>query len=344
MMPNQAAPRREPKQSAPPELLSEPKQSAQLELLSARRVLQFEIDGLAVLMDSLDQRFSAALDILAAATGRVIVTGMGKNSHIGAKIAATMASTGTAAFFVHPAEASHGDLGMVARGDVLLALSNSGETSELADIVAYTRRFSVPLIAITGRESSTLARNADVALILPPAAEACPMGLAPTTSTTMTLALGDALSVGLLERKGFSAHDFSLLHPGGRLGRMLMKVADIMHKTDEVPLIGEDARMPDVLVLMTAKSFGVAGITDSQGRLVGIITDGDLRRHMGPELLKLGAREVMTSQPRTIRPDALAAEALGLMNQRKITSLFVVKDQRPIGILHVHDCLRAGIA
>jgi arabinose-5-phosphate isomerase len=255
-----------------------------------------------------------------------------------------MASTGTAAFFVHPAEASHGDLGMIARGDALLALSNSGETPELADIVAYSRRFSIPLIAISGREQSSLARSADVALILPRATEACPMGLAPTTSSTMTLALGDALAVGLLERKGFSASDFGLLHPGGRLGRMLMKVSDIMHGGEEIPLTGEGARMAEVLVLITSKSFGVAGIVDDRGALVGIITDGDLRRHMGSQLLGLAAREVMTPHPCTIRPDALAAEALGLMNKRKITSLFVVEQERPIGILHIHDCLRAGIA
>lgn len=324
--------------------LSEPAGAAPAALASARRVLQLEIDGLAALAGALDERFEAAVDLLARTSGRVIVTGMGKNSHVGAKIAATMASTGTAAFFVHPAEASHGDLGMIARGDCLLALSNSGETPELADILAYTRRFSIPLIAITGRAQSTLARTADVALILPEAIEACPMRLAPTTSTTMTLALGDALAVGLLERKGFSPSDFGLLHPGGRLGRMLMKVADIMHAREEVPLIGENAGMAEVLVLMTAKSFGVAGITDARGRLIGIITDGDLRRHMGPHLLGLSAREVMTAHPRTIRPDALAAEALGLMNQRKITSLFVVEEERPIGIVHIHDCLRAGIA
>jgi arabinose-5-phosphate isomerase len=331
-MANGAAPRREQAVAAEPSLGS------------ARRVLQLEIDGLAALAGTLDERFEAAIDILEQTTGRVIVTGMGKNSHIGAKIAATMASTGTAAFFVHPGEASHGDLGMFARGDCLLALSNSGETSELADIVAYSRRFSLPLIAVTGRAQSTLARNADVALILPAATEACPMGLAPTTSTTMTLALGDALAVALLERKGFSASDFGVLHPGGRLGRMLMKVADIMHEGEEVPLIPETAAMAEVLVLMTAKSFGVAGIVDAEGTLAGIITDGDLRRHMGPKLLSLTAREVMTTHPRSIRPDALAAEALGVMNQRKITSLFVLEEGRPIGILHIHDCLRAGIA
>ncbi|MGH7184668.1 MAG: KpsF/GutQ family sugar-phosphate isomerase [Pseudomonadota bacterium] len=322
----------------------EPAMAAGLALASARRVLQLEIEGLRSLAQALDERLGVALDLLAATTGRVIVTGMGKNSHIGAKIAATMASTGTAAYFVHPGEASHGDLGMIAPGDALLTLSNSGETPELADIVAYSRRFSIPLIAITGREQSTLARGADVALVLPAATEACPMGLAPTTSTTMMLALGDVLAIGLLERKGFSAHDFGMLHPGGRLGRMLMKVADIMHEGDQVPLIAETGRMTEVLVLMTAKSFGAAGIIDAEGRLVGIITDGDLRRHMGPELLTLTAREVMTPDPRTIRRQALAAEALGIMNRRKITSLFVVEDQRPVGILHIHDCLRAGIA
>ena len=331
-MANRAAPRREQAGMA-----------AEPALSSARRVLQLEMEGLSALAGALDERFAAAIDILAAATGRVIVTGMGKNSHIGAKVAATMASTGTAAFFVHPGEASHGDLGMIARGDCLLALSNSGETSELADIVGYTRRFSIPLIGVTGKAQSTLARNADVALILPAATEACPMGLAPTTSTTMTLALGDALAVALLERKGFSASDFGVLHPGGRLGRMLLKVADLMHEGEEIPLIGAEATMAEVLVLMTAKSFGTAGIVDPAGRLIGIVTDGDLRRHMRADLLTRPAGEIMTTNPKTIRPHALAAEALAIMSG-KITSLFVVEEGRPVGILHIHDCLRAGIA
>jgi arabinose-5-phosphate isomerase len=313
------------------------------DIASGRRVLDLEAAGLGLLARALDDRFIRALDILAGIDGRVVVTGMGKNSHVGAKIAATLASTGTPAVFVHPAEASHGDLGMITIRDALLALSNSGETPELADIVAYSRRFAIPLVAITGRADSTLARNADLALLLPKATEACPMGVAPTTSTTMTLALGDAIAIALLERRGFSASDFRVLHPGGQIGRRLLRVADIMHGQDEVPLIASDAPMAEVIVLMTAKSFGCAGILDENGRLGGIITDGDLRRHMEPGLLALAARDVMTPRPKTIRPDALAAEALGVMNQRTITSLFVVEDGRPVGILHIHDCLRAGI-
>ena len=313
------------------------------DIASARRVLDLEAAGLGLLARALDDRFARALDILAGIDGRVVVTGMGKNSHVGAKIAATLASTGTPAVFVHPAEASHGDLGMITIRDALLALSNSGETPELADIVAYSRRFAIPLVAVTGRADSTLARTADLALLLPKATEACPMGLAPTTSTTMTLALGDAIAIALLERRGFSASDFRVLHPGGQIGRRLLRVADIMHGEEEVPLIASDAPMAEVIVLMTAKSFGCAGILDKNGRLGGIITDGDLRRHMEPGLLGLAARDVMTPRPKTIRPDALAAEALGVMNQRTITSLFVVEDGRPVGILHIHDCLRAGI-
>lgn len=313
-------------------------------LESARRVLQLEAQGLNQLWRGLDARFQVALDLLANAQGRVIVTGMGKNSHIGAKIAATMASTGTPAYFVHPAEASHGDLGMITAADAILAISNSGETTELADIVAYSRRFSIPLIAITSGSTSTLARNADVALVLPAAAEACPLGLAPTTSTTMALALGDALAVGLLERKGFQPHDFGTLHPGGRLGRRLLKVSDILHGDKGMPLAAADAPMTEVIVLMTGKSFGCAGIVNADGILVGIITDGDLRRHMDSALLGMTAREVMTPKPKTIRPDALAVEALRIMNQRQITSLFAVADGRPVGIVHIHDCLRAGIA
>jgi arabinose-5-phosphate isomerase len=276
-------------------------------------------------------------------TDRVIVTGMGKSGHIANKIASTLASTGTPAVFVHPAEASHGDLGMITGDDVVIALSNSGETSELADLVTYTRRFKIPLIAITGRANSTLAVAADVALVLPNTPEACPMGLAPTTSTTVMLALGDALAVAMLERKGFSADDFHLLHPGGKLGRLLLRVAGIMHTGDEVPLIGGDRSMADTLLLMTSKSFGCAGIVDDDGRLKGIVTDGDLRRHMSGDLLSLKTEEVMTADPLSVQPSTLASEALGFMNARSITTLFVVEDGRPVGIIHIHDCLRAGV-
>jgi arabinose-5-phosphate isomerase len=275
----------------------------------------------------------------------VIVTGMGKSGLVGRKIAATLASTGTPALYVHPGEASHGDLGMVTERDALLALSNSGETAELTDIVTYSRRYDIPLVAITSRTESSLAEAADVALILPDVGEACPMGLAPTSSTTMMLGLGDALAVALLERKGFSSADFQIYHPGGKLGRQLLKVAALMHQGDAVPLVTEDRPMGDALLVMTQKSFGCVGVLDEQGRLAGIITDGDLRRHLDASLFHRSAGEVMTRSPLTIRPGILAAEALRQMNERKITSLFVLDETRhPVGILHLHDCLRAGIA
>jgi arabinose-5-phosphate isomerase len=271
---------------------------------------------------------------------------MGKSGHVGRKIAATFASTGTPALYVHPAEASHGDLGMITAQDVVLALSNSGETPELADIVAYSRRFAIPLLAIVGRSPSSLAETADLALILPKRPEACPMGLAPTTSSTAMLALGDALAVALLERRGFGSHDFSLLHPGGKLGRRLVRVDQLMHSGSELPLVGLDAGMSEVLLEMTAKRLGCVGVLNGQGGLAGIITDGDLRRHMSPALLERRAVEIMTAGPKTIRPQALAAEALAVMNQseRPFTVIFVVEDSRPVGALHMHDCLRAGIA
>ena len=316
------------------------------DLAAARRVLAAESEALGVLSDRLGAQFSKALDLLTRGEGgRVIVTGMGKSGHIGRKIAATLASTGTPAMYVHPAEASHGDLGMVTKHDALLALSNSGETVELTDIVTYSRRYGIPLVAITSRTESSLAEAADLALILPDVGEACPMGLAPTTSTTMMLALGDALAVALLERKGFSSADFQIYHPGGKLGRQLMKVADLMHEGDAVPLVEPDRPMSEVLLVMTQKAFGCVGVVDLSGELLGIITDGDLRRHMEGGLLRRQAAEVMTRGPLTIRPGILAAEALHVMNGKKITSLFVLgEDKKPVGILHLHDCLRAGVA
>ena len=295
--------------------------------------------------------FSRAVGLLAGAKGRVIVTGMGKSGHVARKIAATFASTGTPALFVHPAEASHGDLGMVVSGDAVLALSNSGETPELADLVAHARRFGLPLVAITGRAESALARAADQVLLLPPAPEACPLGLAPTTSTTMQLALGDALAVALLTRRGFGPADFRVFHPGGRLGARLSRVRDLMHTGDEMPVAPPETRMDAALVAMTAKRFGCLGIVED-GRLAGIITDGDLRRALSPgaaqpraSLLAREAGEVMTRTPRTIRPDSLAVEALHAMEQRSITALFVVDETgAPVGILHIHDLLRAGVA
>jgi arabinose-5-phosphate isomerase len=313
----------------------------------ARSVLRTEAAGLQALAGSLGDSFARAVDLLAAATGRVVVSGMGKSGHVARKIAATLASTGTPALFVHPAEASHGDLGMIVPGDAILALSNSGETAELADLVAHSRRFALPLVAITARAGSALARAADLALTLPAAAEACPMGLAPTTSTTMQMALGDALAVALLTRRGFTEADFRQFHPGGRLGTRLRRVGDLMHDGDAVPLAPPNTAMDLALLLMTEKRFGCLGVIDGAGRLVGIVTDGDLRRAMGPDLLSRRVADVMTRSPRTIRADALAEEALHLMNtrERPITSLFVVDESdRPLGILHVHDLLRAGMA
>ncbi len=313
---------------------------------AGRRVLELEAAGLSALAESLGDSFAAALHILAAIDDRVIVTGMGKSGHIAAKLAATLASTGTPAQFVHPAEASHGDLGMITRKDAVIAISNSGKTAELGDVLAHCARFKIPLIGITSQADSTLATTADVALLLPAAAEACPMGLAPTTSTTMTLALGDALAVALLERKGFSSRDFQLLHPGGTLSRKLLRVADIMHRDDELPLCGEDTAMDEAILVMTRHSFGCVGVVDARQQLIGVVTDGDLRRHMTSDLLARKVTAIMTRDPMTTRPEMLAAEALGLMNSdsRPITSLFVVEEGRPTGIVHIHDCLRAGIA
>jgi arabinose-5-phosphate isomerase len=313
----------------------------------ARGVLTTEANGLRALAAALDASFSRAVDLLDGATGRVVVSGMGKSGHVARKIAATMASTGTPALFVHPAEASHGDLGMIIAGDAVLALSNSGETTELADLVAHTRRFALPLVAITAKAESALATAADVALLLPAAAEACPMGLAPTTSTTMQMALGDAIAVALFTRRGFTAADYGRFHPGGSLGAHLRRVRDLMHTGDAVPLATPGMAMDQALLLMTEKRFGCLGVLGPDGRLIGIVTDGDLRRAMGPDLLSRRLAEIMTRSPRTIGADALAAEALHAMNARgrPITALFVVdpRDQ-PVGILHIHDLLRAGLA
>lgn len=322
----------------------QPLETSSNDIGSARRVLAAEAAALTSLSESLGAPFIGALDIFAGTTGRVIVSGMGKSGHIGNKIAATLASTGTPAFFVHPAEASHGDLGMITSGDTIFALSNSGETAELADIVAYAARFDIPLVAVTAVAGSTLAEAADVALILPDAPEACPMGLAPTTSSTMMLALGDAMAVALLERKGFSSADFRLLHPGGKLGHRLKKVSDLMHAGDELPLVSPETVMSEVILEMTAKRFGCVGCVGPSGTLDGMITDGDLRRHMGAALLETTAHEVMTTGARTIGPDALVSEALAIMNSLSITNLFVVEDGKAVGILHIHDCLRAGVA
>ncbi|UWQ91498.1 KpsF/GutQ family sugar-phosphate isomerase [Rhodobacteraceae bacterium M382] len=314
---------------------------------TARRVVGIEAQALSLLADSLDDSFDQAVDTLLNATGRVIISGMGKSGHIARKIAATLASTGTPAHFVHPAEASHGDLGMMAQGDVALVLSNSGETPELADMVAYTRRFAIPLIGVASRAESTLLKQSDVALLLPAAPEACGSGIVPTTSTTMTLALGDALAIALMEHRQFTPEHFREFHPGGKLGARLSKVQDLMHTGNELPLVQLDTPMGDALIEISQKGFGVTGVVGADGGLVGIITDGDLRRNM-EGLLALSAKDVMTRDPATIRPGALAEEAVAFMNTNspRITCLMVVDSDTggdPIGLLHIHDCLRVGL-
>ncbi len=311
---------------------------------SARRVLGNEASALLALANSLGDEFIEALDIFSAVSGRVVVTGMGKSGHVGTKIAATLASTGTPAMFVHPAEASHGDLGMITSGDAIFALSNSGETTELTDMVSYAARFSIPVVSLTGRPESALSSAATVSLIYPAMDEACPLGLAPTTSTTMMMGLGDAIAVALLERKGFSPDDFQVFHPGGKLGRQLLKVGELMHTGDALPLVTPSVSLGDMIVTITEKSFGCAGIIDDDGKLLGIFTDGDLRRAFAKPDLATPAGDLMTPAPLTIQPATLASEAILIMNEHSITTLFVVVDERPVGILHLHDCLRAGVA
>lgn len=319
-------------------------------IATARRTLDLELAGLTALKnaidDGLNEIFAAAVETIFAAQGRVIVTGLGKSGHVGQKIAATLASTGTPAFFVHPSEASHGDLGMITARDVILALSWSGETVELRNIITYSRRFAVPLIALTSKAESALGKAADIVLALPVAQEACPHGLAPTTSTTMQLAMGDCLAIALLERRGFSAADFKKFHPGGQLGANLKYAADIMHKGDRLPLATSGTAMSDALSIITQKSFGCLGVVDADDQLIGIITDGDLRRHMGPNLLNATVDDVMTRSPRAIAPNTLVSTALAMLNrpEKLITALFVVEDGKPVGILHIHDLLRIGVA
>lgn len=308
-----------------------------------RRVLAAEAQALSELAAGLGDAFAGVTGLIAELKGRVVVTGVGKSGHVGRKIAATFASTGTPAMFVHANEASHGDLGMIGGDDAVLALSKSGEVRELADVIAYAKRFCIPLIAMTADAGSALGRAANHLLLLPNAPEATAEALnAPTTSTTLQIALGDALAVALLERRGFTHHDFKVFHPGGKLGAALRSVRELMHSAAEVPLVTLDAPMPQTLLVMTEKHFGAVGVLDAEGRLAGIITDGDLRRHIDG-LMSHTAGEVMTSAPKTIAPDALAAEALNLM-QGRITVLFVVEDQRPVGVIHVHDLLRSGVA
>ena len=316
--------------------------SAQAMLASAHRVLTAEGKALHKLAETLDARFVKAVELIVDCKSRVVVSGMGKSGHVARKIAATMASTGTTALFVHPGEASHGDLGMITPDDVVLALSYSGQTTELSNLIEYTRRFSIPLIAITRGEQSMLAQGSDVLLLLPDEPEVA-LDLAPTTSTTMMMALGDALAVAALESKGFTKEDFRNFHPGGKLGKILTRIGALMH-TDDLPLVKTNAPMSQVLVEMTSKGFGCAGIIDKDGKLIGIITDGDLRRHMSGDLLKQTAGDVMTKAPLSVASRTLAAEAIKIINEKKCTNLFVVDDGKPVGIVHIHDLLRAGIA
>ena len=316
------------------------------DLKHAIQTIDREIETLEILKNSLDKTLSQAVDILQSAKGRVIVSGMGKSGHIARKIAATFASTGTVSFFVHPGEASHGDLGMITEGDVVIAISYSGESKELSDILMYAKRHNIPLIAITRNPESSLGKNSTLVLKLPDNGEACPLGLAPTSSTTATLVLGDVLAIDLMYRRGFSASDFRQRHPGGKLGAILCKVSDIMHKGIELPIVKEDAIMQEALLVMTEKMLGCVGIVNNNDELVGIITDGDLRRWMSPSLITEKVSTVMTKNPKVIDQNALIVDAVNIMNNtgRGITNLFVLQDKKPIGIIHIHDCLKAGVA
>ncbi len=315
---------------------------------SAIRTMEIETGGLKALASAFENglagAFSDTVSKLAEISGRVIVTGMGKSGHIGAKMAATFASTGTPAYFVHPAEANHGDLGMITRQDAVIAMSWSGESAELKGIVAYTRRFSIPLIAITANENSTLGRESDICLTLPKVPEACPHNLAPTTSSLMQLALGDALAIALLEARDFSESDFKTFHPGGSLGASLTHVAEVMHAGDDVPLIAEGADIRSAVEVISRKGFGCVGVVSANGTLVGVVTDGDLRRNIMRNMLELTVDEIMTRSPRTVAPETLAIKAMAILNERSITSLLVVADDKPVGIIHMHDLLRIGVA
>jgi arabinose-5-phosphate isomerase len=317
------------------------------DLEAARRVFTFASSAIDALSEALNGDFSRAVDAILAVKGRVIVSGMGKSGHIARKIAATLASTGTPAHFVHPAEASHGDLGAVTRSDALLMLSYRGETHELSDLIIFAKRFSIPLIGIASNPDSTLLQAADIPLLLPKLREACPMGLAPTTSTTLMLVLGDALAVALMERRGFTPDQYRELHPGGSLGKALIRVSDLMHTGEEMPLVPVGEPLKQAIVVLARKRLGCVGVIDDSGSLIGIFTDGDLARHMEAGALDCAIGDVMTRTPKIVNPGKLAAEAVAMMNEKKITALFVVdsadKQRKPVGVLHMHDCLRAGI-
>lgn len=313
--------------------------------LSAIKTIDSEIRAIEELKKSLDaESLTKALDFMQNSTGRIIITGMGKSGHIGKKIAASLASTGTPSFFVHPAEASHGDLGMITDDDVVIAISNSGESRELIDILNYCKRFGIKLIAITKNQDSSLGKAGDVVLLLPNNREACPLGLAPTSSTTATLVLGDILTIRMIERKGFSKEDFNDRHPGGKLGSILKRVSDLMHTGQDMPLLDENANMQAVLLEMTSKRLGCVGFVNSAGILTGILTDGDLRRCLSAQILSEKAADLMTRNPKTIAPEAMTAEALKIMHDKKITNLFVVDNLKPVGVIHIHDLLNNGVA
>ena len=313
--------------------------------LSAIKTIDSEIRAIEELKKSLDaESLTKALDFMQISTGRIIITGMGKSGHIGKKIAASLASTGTPSFFVHPAEASHGDLGMITDDDVVIAISNSGESRELIDILNYCKRFGIKLIAITKNQDSSLGKAGDVVLLLPNNGEACPLGLAPTSSTTATLVLGDILTIRMIERKGFSKEDFNDRHPGGKLGSILKRVSDLMHTGQDMPLLDENANMQAVLLEMTSKRLGCVGFVNSAGILTGILTDGDLRRCLSAQILSEKAADLMTRNPKTIAPEAMTAEALKIMHDKKITNLFVVDNLKPVGVIHIHDLLNNGVA
>ncbi len=313
------------------------------DIISAKRTINKEIESLRVMEDGLDNSLTDALNMMQQAQGRIVLTGMGKSGHIAKKIAASLASTGTPSFFVHPAEASHGDLGMITTDDVIIAISNSGESKELLDILNYSKRFGIKLIAITRNPESSLGKAGHVVLKLPDNGEACPLGLAPTSSTTSTLVLGDVLTVAMIERKGVSKAQFNQCHPGGKLGSVLQKVSDLMHRDSEMPLLSLNASMHDTLLEMTTKRLGCVGFIDDKGNLVGILTDGDLRRCLSNDILNKHASDVMTPNPKVISPDAMASEAVKIMNEKKITNLFAVENGRPVGVIHIHDCLDNGV-
>ncbi len=310
----------------------------------AIKTIDREIDTIIKLKESLGENFSQALDVMQNAKGRIIITGMGKSGHIGKKIAASLASTGTPSFFVHPAEASHGDLGMITEDDVVVAISNSGESKELVDILNYCKRFGIKLISITKNPESSLGKAGDIVLLLPNNGEACPLGLAPTSSTTATLVLGDILTAGLIERKGFTKADFNARHPGGKLGSILQKVSDLMHTGADMPILEEHSDMQRVLLEMTSKRLGCVGFINTDGELTGMLTDGDLRRCLSPQILQEKAINLMTKNPKTISKDVMASEAMKIMHDKKITNIFVLENQKPIGVIHIHDLLNNGVA